>query len=350
MPLLPATPPQLLPPQVAVVAVDAATTLPRRVGGRVSDGKTHRPIAGVLVTQPGEVASAFTDKNGRYTIYLDPEGESVLVFSAAGYETRRLALQASTTLNTTLAPVSAFVPAAPFIKPVAAFSPSDLAPLNSGVSFSYRFFHQSLGEATTQISGNVTNDFRLGARFRYRPWLFDAEAGHYQSHIDLPQLSPTENPAFRPSTWMAGVRFGYFWTLDPNLEAALMAGYRYRNVVPNNNNIPYTGTDLDFTQSAHAFGPVGDVAWKPWGGNIFLDGQLGLYPLVIASASAPGQPFAGSALLDAQLQAGYQVMPGLRAYAGYEYEGWFGNGNDQSHIFAVGVKYTPAGLPRGNEP
>jgi hypothetical protein len=46
----------------------------------------------------------------------------------------------------------------------------------------------------------------------------------------------------------------------------------------------------------------------------------------------------------------YEVLPGLRAGVGYQFETWRGTGTDTSGVYSVILHYTPGGLPRGNEP
>jgi hypothetical protein len=98
-------------------------------------------------------------------------------------------------------------------------------------------------------------------------------------------------------------------------------------------------------------GGVAAAAWKPGAGRVVLEGALGLYPLVFANSDdARVAPFAGSLGADARAAALYEVMPGLRAGLGYQFETWRGTGSDTSSVFSVLLHYTPGGLPRGNEP
>jgi len=54
--------------------------------GYVTDKNTNQPIAGASV-QVGNVASGYTDSDGKYTIPSIPPGTYSVQISAAGYQT-----------------------------------------------------------------------------------------------------------------------------------------------------------------------------------------------------------------------------------------------------------------------
>jgi protocatechuate 3,4-dioxygenase beta subunit len=54
--------------------------------GYVTDKNTNQPIAGALV-QVGDVASGYTDNDGKYTISSIPPGTYSIQISATGYQT-----------------------------------------------------------------------------------------------------------------------------------------------------------------------------------------------------------------------------------------------------------------------
>jgi hypothetical protein len=137
--------------------------------------------------------------------------------------------------------------------------------------------------------------------------------------------------------------------LSSDLESAVGLGYRWSNTVPNNNNIRYTGSGIDFEQTRQALGAVGTVAYRPGRGPWHFEGSLGLYPLVFGSAKDPGTPFASSFLTDARAIVGYEVVRGLRLGVGYQFDDWRGNGADSAHLFSLNAQYTPGGLPKGND-
>ena len=107
-----------------------------------------------------------------------------------------------------------------------------------------------------------------------------------------------------------------------------MGAYRWTNTVPNNNTIPYTGSDLDFEQTRHAFGGEALVAVRPGRGHWHFEFGGGYYPYVYAIADSPGSVFAGSSMVDAHAMLGYEVVPGLRLGLGASYERWTGAGDD----------------------
>jgi hypothetical protein len=338
-------PPAAIPPRPALTQELRPGA---RVFGRVTDLSTGKPIRGALVQQAESLANAFTDSDGRFDLMLDADGVQAVQVSAGGYATRRLDVAGGGRLTVSLEALRHDVTARPAVPmQLLPSSSAEQAPLNSGISAAYRLRTQTITQGGASISGAVTNEFRLGLRLRLAPWLFEGEGGHYQSAIELPTLTSAQNPAFRPSAWQAGLRAGYLWRFSEDLEAAVQGGYRYRNVAPNNNDIPYTGTGLDVTQTQHAFGPVGVVGWKPFGGNLVLEGALGIYPLMIAYGENGVGPLAGSNLLDGRLGVAYEVTTGLRAGLQYQHEAWRGVGADVSHVYSVQLHYTPAGLPQG---
>jgi protocatechuate 3,4-dioxygenase beta subunit len=54
--------------------------------GYVTDKNTNQPIVGALV-QVGDVASGYTDSDGKYTISNIPPGTYSIQISATGYQT-----------------------------------------------------------------------------------------------------------------------------------------------------------------------------------------------------------------------------------------------------------------------
>lgn len=336
--------------EVAVAALIAQAPLPTTAAGTVVDAATGAPLSGALVQQDGSVTSAFTKPDGTFRLLLDRTGRTTLKVSAVGYDAVSAPVGDGKAVRVSLRAVSGFVPNLP-AGPSAPIgqNPAERAPLHSHIVFGYRIRHQSQDSGAATLAGFVNNDYLLGARFRYRPWLLEAEGGHFETPINVAGLSPNENPAFKPSVWHAGVRGGFLHVFGPDLEGAAALGYRYHNSVPNNADIRYTGSDLDFEQSRHALGPVGTIAWRPGRGLWHFEGSLGLYPIVLASAPTPGAPVGGSFFTDARLSAGYEVVPGLRLAASYRIEDWRGNGGDNSQLLGLQMHYTPGGVPQGSE-
>ncbi|MDB5100466.1 MAG: hypothetical protein JWM80_4887 [Cyanobacteria bacterium RYN_339] len=329
--------------------------LPVVVTGVVRDAQSKEPIGGALIQQEGSVTSVFTQPDGHFRLLMDRTGGGAITVSAVGYENVSTAVGAGKDLDLKLKSVSGFLPNAPLapLTPVG-MSAAETAPLNSGLVFAYSLRNVnaaapgSNGSAST-ITGWSNNDFRLGARVRWKPWLVEVEGSHYEVPADVAGLRKEDNPAFKPSTWQAGARLGAIWSVTSDLEGALLGAYRWSNTVPNNSRIPYTGSDLDFEQTRHALGGVALAAWRPGRGRWHLEGSAGYYPLVYAIADSPGTPIAGSSLLEARAILGYEIMPGLRLGLGGGLERWSGTGQDQSVRVTLGVHYTPGGVPKGNE-
>lgn len=334
-----------------VAQAPAPANLPVVATGMVrsADGQ---PVAGALVQQEGSVTSAFTNASGGFRLLLDKTGGRTLTVSAVGYEAETVPIDAGKDLAVTLRPITGFLPATPdqaFV-PVGTATRAETAPLNSGLQFAYRVRSSSLAAGNASLGGIANNDFRLGARFRWRPWLLEAEGGHFQYPVDVAGLGRDENPAFSPSVWQAGARIGMIFPLRDDVESALAVGYRWNSTVPNNNDIPFTGSPLDFEQNRHALGGVGTLGWRPNRGPWHFEAQAGLYPVVLASAEAPGVPYGSSFMTDIRTTVGYEIVRGMRIGAGYQLEDWRGGaGTENAHLLTINMHYTPGGVPAGDE-
>jgi hypothetical protein len=341
-------------PAAAPAAAPAAPSqaLPATATGFVADAQTGQPLAGVLVQQEGAVTSAFTQADGSFRVLLERGGAPRLVVSAVGYEPLTVPVGDGQALRVRLAGISGFVPASPMLpaSPVGQ-SAAETVPLNTGLIFAYRLRQQTLQSGAAKVDGLVSNDFRLGMRFRLRPALFEAEGAHFETPIDVAGLERSQNPAFRPSTWQAGARAGLLFPLfHPDLEVAGLLGYRWSNTVPNNADVPYTGSAIDWEQTRHAVGPVALVAWRPGRGRFHAEASYGYYPFVRTTAEAPGAPFADQRLSDLRAVLGFELVPGMRLGLGYQQEDWMGSGSDASKMLSLQIHYTPGGVPKGLEP
>lgn len=353
-PAKPAPAPSAAPSPAAVVE-PARPALPAVATGLVRDAVSGEPLAGALVQQEGSVTSVFTQADGKFRILLDKTGGANLAVSALGFEGVSVAIGDGKDLQVKLAGVQGFMPAAPLM-PLApiGLSNAETAPLNSGLVFAYSMRNNAVsvpGAAGTPatIGGWSNNDFRLGARVRLRPWLVEAEGAHVEQPVSVAGLRTEENPAFKPSTWQAGARLGAFWAINRDLEAGVLGAYRWSNTVPNNNRVPYTGSDMDFEQTRHALGGYALAAWRPGRGRWHFELGGGYYPYVYAVADSPGQTFAQTSLVEARALLGYEFMPGFRFGLGGGLERWSGRGEDQALRLTAGIHYTPGGVPKGNE-
>jgi hypothetical protein len=345
-----------LPVPLAVAAAQATPVRqPAVVNGVVLDALSGQPMPGALVQQVGSITSIFTGPDGHFRLLLERQGSAELVISAMGYEDQKIVIGSGKDLTVSLREISGFLPAVPLatLVPVG-LSVAETAPLNSGLMFNYSLRNNAISAPGTSgtpatITGWSNNDFRLGLRFRLKPWLVEAEGGHFETPIDVQGLRIEDNPAFRPSTWQAGARAGRLWSVTPDFEVAALGAYRWTNTVPNNSRVPYTGSDLDFEQTRHALGGEALAAWRPGRGRWHLVLGAGYYPVVYASAVAPGKPFAEANMLDAHALLGYEVLPGLRVGLGGGLERWSGTGSDQALRLSLGLHYTPGGVPKGSE-
>jgi hypothetical protein len=333
----------LVTASVAAIIAAAASS----ADGTVVDANTGHPVAAVFVQQEGGLASAFTSAEGGFKLTLDGPSGAKLTFTATGYE--RQTLPAGKGMRVKLVPLAALTPEkAPTLKPE--YDPNapvgPVPALASAVQLAYRLRYETASAGSASIAGGGNNDYRIGLRYRWSPWLLEADGAHFQVPVDVAGLPREQNPALNPSTYEAGARLGYVWPMG-NLEPAVGLAYRYRNTVPNNKDIPYTGTDLDFEQTRHALGLSGILGWRPATGPWSAEAGAQVYPLVYAWAKDPGQPFAGSFGAEGYAGVAYEIVNGLRLGLNYRVEYWKGSGQDLSHILALQFQYTPSGMMKG---
>jgi hypothetical protein len=272
-----------------------------------------------------------------------------LAFTASGYE--RLTVPAARSLKVKLVPLDAVTPdRAPALKPeYDPNAPTQTPPaLASAVRFAYRARYETASAGNASIAGGGNNDYRIGLRYRWSPWLLAADGAHVQIPVEVAGVPRGQNPAMSPSTYEAGVRAAYVWPLRGPWEAAAGLGYRYRNITPNNKDVPYTGSDLDFEQTRHALGLVGILGWRPATSPWSLELGAQAYPLAYAWAKDPGQPYAGQFGAEGYAGVAYEIVNGLRLGLDYRVEYWKGSGQDVSHILGLQFQYTPSGMMKGS--
>jgi hypothetical protein len=345
----------LIAPFVAMPALAAPATrgepgLPATASGIVLDASTNRTLGAVFVQQEGGLASAFTGPEGAFSLSLDRSARALLTFTSNGYAPKTVAVGTGKDLRVALVPLSIVVPGAAPVAPVRnAVDDTPIAPLDSHVSFGYRVRNETQSNDTSSVSGWANNDFQLGLRYRWSHFLLEGEGSHVQAPVDVASLPRELNPAFTTSTYEAGARLSYVRPLRNGIEGALGLGYRYKNTVPNNHQVPFIGNGADFEQTRHALGAIATVGWNsilsPWG----VEGTLGAYPVIYATAKDPGTPFGNQFGIEAGLGVSYEIVHGLRLGLDYQYEAWHGNGDDNVHLIAARFIYTPVGIFKGTE-
>ncbi|MDB5098433.1 MAG: hypothetical protein JWM80_2854 [Cyanobacteria bacterium RYN_339] len=316
------------------------------VDGTVTDARSGRPLAAVFVQQEGGLASTFSNAEGAFTLTLDGADKRI-TFTASGYV--RLTVPAGKGLKVKLVPLDAVTPgSAPTLKPeYDPNAPTQSPPaLASAVRLAYRLRYETATAGNATVAGAGNNDYRIGLRYRWSPWLVEADGAHVQIPVDVAGLPREQNPAMSPSTYEAAARAAYVWPLGA-WEPALGLGYRYRNTVPNNKDVPFTGSDLDFEQTHHALGVVGMLGWRPASGPWSAELGLQAYPLVYAWAKEPGLPYAGQFGAEGYAGVAYEIVNGLRLGLDYRLEVWRGSGQDVSHILGLQFQYTPSGMMKG---
>lgn len=340
--------PVLFPVTAVAVIAAAPAPMPRVVTGVVRDGQTGKPLADAMVQQAGSVDSALSGMDGKFRLLTDPLGGRSVEVTCSGYETATVPLGSGSGLVIKLQLVEApgvVAPASPLALEAIAAPETPLPPgsLGSELWLNYSLRGEWIGANGASQSGFANNNYDAGLRVRWHDWLAEGEGSHYQAPINVADLPREENPAYSPSTWEVGARLSRVWRLRPDADGALGLGYRWIDTVPNNKGIPYTSSPIDFEQSHHALGVVGQGAWR-FAPSWTLEGLAGVYPVLTSWAQDPGTPYANIVMLNGGVAALYDAMPGLRVGLGYQVESWQGNGSDTSQLIGLQLRYKPAGL------
>jgi hypothetical protein len=315
-------------------AIIAEVRVPKTVSGVVVDAETGRPVAGVYVQQVGGIAATFTGMDGSFRLALAGDGGDRLAFTAPNFQRIEQPLGNGQGLRVRLRALAAYIPPLP---PKGPGTPLVRAVLDTGIGFGYRLRQQQVLDQGGRIGALADNDLAFSGRLRLDRWLIQADGSHVQVPIDVAGLPADQNPAFSPSTYRAGASVDHVFPHGPQLELAVGPAYRFENTKPYNNDVRYIGNRFDFEQTRHALGIEGAVGWRrrSW----VVSGTLGAYPLVFAWAGAPGSPYANQFGARASIGGDYEVIPDLHLGLSYRYEGWHGNGNDASSLFALQVFY-----------
>lgn len=280
------------------------------------------------------IAATFTGMDGSFQLALTRDGSPRLVFSSPNYQPEEHSVEAGKALRIRLHPLESYLPPAPGVKP-----PIPRAVLDTNIGFGYRLRKEEVLDQGSRIGALADNDFALSGRFRFDRWLFQAEGSHVQVPIDVAGLPADQNPAFTPSTFRAGMGASYVFPHGSDLEWALGPAYRWENTKPYNDDVRYLGNRFDFEQTRHAFGLEGNLGWRR--GRWVVTGRVGGYPLVSARALAPGTPYANQFATRASLGFEIEVIPDVHLGLAYRYEGWHGNGSDDSSLLALEVFCAP---------
>lgn len=342
-----------LPALLFAVPAIAAPATPTEARGVVTDASTGRPLGAVFVQQEGGLASAFSGAEGNFTLNLDRSAQMRLTITANGYEPKTIDVGSGRDLKVALKPLSLVAtPSAPTAAETINNEVENLPtlPLDSHVGLAYRVRYESQTSNNATLAGFANNDYRIDLRYRWKRLLLEANGAHFQAPVDVTGLPRDLNPAYSPSTYEGNARLGYIVPLKGGWESAFGAAYRYKNTVPNNHDVPYVGNGVDFEQTRHAFGLSATASWlapkSPWG----VEGSLAAFPLVYGIAKDPGTPFANQFGIEGDANVTYEITRGLRFGVGYRYEGWNGNGgNDTVHLLSAQFFYVPVGIFKGSE-
>lgn len=332
-----AAPSQANPPlssSAAARSQSRVTAQDGRFEGRVvaPDGK---PLAGVLVHQPGGVASALTDEQGLFSLRLDPAAQPRLSFSAVGYLACEVPLAGAGVV--TLQPVPVYRPG---FRPLAPEpGPTERPFFDTQLGLQYRARYQSVTGRSHRVEGWAGNDLAGVARLRAAPVVLGLEGFRFKAPLTLAPLAAqvSPQPTVENTQWAAWL--GYPFSFQ-GLEWLPQAGYVTSYWVPGNQGTPWTGTPLDFGQTRQGAALALEAGRAV--GALDLSARVTYIPALGTVLS--GAPYSVGDLRSAEVAigAGYEVLPGLRL--GLNVARQWANGADLdewANVFGLSAIYLP---------
>jgi hypothetical protein len=309
--------------------------------GLVLDARTNQPLSNVFIEQENSTNSAFTTKDGRFSLKLDDKAPQTLIFHLLGYDTLTAPIKTGSVIR--LEPIRgvSFDQPSQTNRDTDRLTKQNNEPLFTSLMLNYRTRYQDLSDGQANINGWANNDWMMRGRIRLGQWLLEPEVSHNEIPVNVAGLSRAQNPAFNTSSWFFMGRAGYILPLGfDRFNLAINGYYRYMSYVPNNGDVLFTGSNLDFRQGRHAFGPQLLASWSPlpqWR----LEGNLAYFPAVIATSDLKGQTFAKDNLLEARVFGEYEFIKGLAVGLSYSFENASGVGFDRSNLLGIYLNYRP---------
>ncbi|HVG40558.1 MAG TPA: TonB-dependent receptor [Chitinophagaceae bacterium] len=87
-----------------LVCATMAWSQTRSVSGRITSDSTRQPLGGVSVSVKGGTLTVSSNNEGRYTIQIPENGNTVLLFSSIGYSEQQITVDNKSTIDVTLSP------------------------------------------------------------------------------------------------------------------------------------------------------------------------------------------------------------------------------------------------------
>lgn len=324
----------LVPALAAPFVLQAPAMAQARLSGRVL-GEAGQPLSQVFVQQQGSLATAFTDDQGRFTLTLDPNGRKTLELSAVGYQSKVISVEAAGAKAITLEPIPTYQPSyAPAV-------PERIAPeiplMDTQVGLAYRLRNLTVAHRGQRVEGSVDNELFAQGQLRRGHALLGLEAYRFKVPTTVPNTqpsSPVAHPEVTDMKLRGGLVFGNrAWEVAPSL--ALFQ----ENVTPNNSEVPYTGTLLDFTQTRRGVGV--SVPAILGLGRLELLGEAAYFPWTWVTLDGAPYSVGSSSRVDVRLGVGYRIMPSLRADLNVTRHMWRGGFEQTSDVVGLGLTYRP---------
>lgn len=314
------------------ILLQAPAEAQTRVTGRVVN-EYGQPVSRVFVQQLGALAMAFTDDQGRFTLTLDATGRRAVEFSAVGYQSRVVAVEALANRPVQLNFVPTYQPTYEPVVPARSVAATPL--LDTQVGVSYRLRELKLSHRDRAVEGSIDNELHAHGQLRRGSALLGLEASRFKVPMKQPNLSASATPEVTDVKLRAGLAFG-----NPFVEIAPSLAVFQQNVTPNNSGVPHSGTLLDFEQTRRGVGLslpaalsigklelLGEASWSPWTWTTLTNAPYSV----------------GNTLrFDWKAGLGYRVSPVVRAELTYTNQEWYGGAfEEKSDVWSLGVTYRP---------
>lgn len=315
--------------------IQAPAEAQTRVTGRVVN-ENNQPLSKVFVQQQGSLATAFTDDQGRFTLTLDPNGQRFVEVSAVGYQPKIAPVDSLARGPIQLEPIPSYQPTYTRVVPQRVAPQIPL--LDTQVGVEYQLLNPRLSQGGQAVEGWVDNALYGHGQLRRGGLLLGLEGSRYKAPLELPN-TPTTSSVATPE--VTDVKFRGGWAFGNRfIEVGPSLSVFQTNVTPNNNDVPYTGTLMDYPHTRRGVGIAlpGVIAL----GRFELMGEGAYYPWTATTLEGAPAPIASGTRYDLKVGLGVRVTPSLRAELTYANQWWReGDFRETSEIYGLGITYRP---------
>lgn len=331
----------------SALSLPAWAKLPETISGFVRDQQTGEGLEGVRVQQAGSLQLAVTDANGAFVLNLKADHSPRLLIEKKGFERLEMPLQDEIEKMTIgLSAISVYqqeTPAAHHDGPAPNLKAAGV--LSSSLTGFYQIHQLTIDQGSAHVSGLGVNELGLDAQWRMNRWLFSGNYFNFRIPISIANF-PYE-PAFFANEFQIRLGAAYTFLAGNQFEFAIGPELLYRNASPDNRNnqdknfIPFTNSNLDYSQNAFALGARAVLGWQITDRLSFLP-ELSLYPVGATLVNNPES--SAHYLLGGNLGASlkFELVPGLSLLGNYTKQLlWSGPALDQGDYFRVGLSLDP---------